>query len=107
MSEAALINLLKAGYTFSEEQIAAFSTVEGSRRYTKRSLPLFWVLKGGESRATCEKAVREIKQAFPDIKIAVGGKAFESTDDIWKKWPVDIYSKDARELLAKANELCA
>ena len=55
----------------------------------------------------CEKAVREIKQAFPDIKIAVGGKAFESTDDIWKKWPVDIYSKDARELLAKANELCA
>ena len=54
----------------------------------------------------CEKAAREIKQEFPDIKIAVGGKAFESTDDIWKKWPVDIYSKDARELLAKANEIC-
>ncbi len=55
----------------------------------------------------CEKAVREIKQEFPDIKIAVGGKAFESTNDIWKKWPVDIYSTDARELLAKANEICA
>lgn len=55
----------------------------------------------------CEKAVREIKQEFPDIKIAVGGKAFESTNDIWKKWPVNIYSKDARELLAKAQELCA
>lgn len=55
----------------------------------------------------CEKAVREIKKEFPDIKIAVGGKAFESTSDIWKKWPVDIYSKDARELLAKANDLCA
>lgn len=55
----------------------------------------------------CEKAVREIKQEFPDIKIAVGGKAFESTNDIWKKWPVDIYSTDARELLEKANELCA
>lgn len=55
----------------------------------------------------CEKAVREIKQEFPNIKIAVGGKAFESTNDIWKKWPVDIYSKDARELLAKAQELCA
>ena len=55
----------------------------------------------------CEKAVREIKQKFPDIKIAVGGKAFESTSDIWKKWPVDIYSTDARELLVKANELCA
>lgn len=55
----------------------------------------------------CEKAVREIKKEFPDIKIAVGGKAFESTEDIWKKWPVDIYSEDARELLHRANKLCA
>ena len=55
----------------------------------------------------CEKAVREMKKEFPDIKIAVGGKAFESTTAIWKKWPVDIYSTDARELLAKANELCS
>ena len=55
----------------------------------------------------CEKAVREIKQEFPDIKIAVGGKAFESTNDIWKKWPVDIYSTDARELLERANKICA
>lgn len=55
----------------------------------------------------CEKAVNEIKKEFPEIKIAVGGKAFESTDDIWKKWPVDIYSKDARDLLTKANALCA
>ena len=55
----------------------------------------------------CEKAVREIKQEFPDIKIAVGGKAFESTNDIWKKWPVDIYSTDARELLERANTICA
>ena len=54
----------------------------------------------------CEKAVREIKKEFPDIKVAVGGKAFESTDDIWKKWPVDIYSKDARELLIRADNLC-
>ena len=55
----------------------------------------------------CEKAIREIKKKFPDVKIAVGGKAFESTDDIWKKWPVDIYSEDARELLLRANELWA
>lgn len=54
----------------------------------------------------CENAVREIKKAFPDVKIAVGGKAFESTDDIWKKWPVDIYTKDARELLARAGSIC-
>ena len=55
----------------------------------------------------CEKAVREIKKEFPNVKIAVGGKAFESTNDIWKKWPVDIYSEDARELLHRADELCA
>lgn len=55
----------------------------------------------------CEQAVNEIKKEFPDIKIAVGGKAFESTNDIWKKWPVDIYTKDARELLERANEVCA
>ena len=55
----------------------------------------------------CELAVRKIKREFPDIKIAVGGKAFESTDDIWKKWPVDIYTKDARELLVRANQMCA
>ena len=54
----------------------------------------------------CENAVREIRKEFPEIKIAVGGKAFESTSDIWKKWPVDIYSKDARELLSKADTLC-
>ena len=53
----------------------------------------------------CEKAVREIKETFPDIKVAVGGKAFESTDDIWRKWPVDIYTKDARELLDIANTI--
>ena len=55
----------------------------------------------------CEKAVREIKKEFPEIRIAVGGKAFESTKEIWEKWPADIYSKDARELLTKAEILCA
>ena len=54
----------------------------------------------------CEKAVEQIRKEFPGVKIAVGGKAFESTEEIWKKWPVDIYSENARDLLAKANELC-
>lgn len=54
----------------------------------------------------CERAVREIKTKFPQTKVAVGGIAFESTEDIWKKWPVDIYSKDVRELLIRANEIC-
>ncbi len=54
----------------------------------------------------CEKAVESIKEEFPDIKIAVGGKAFESTNEIWEKWPIDIYTKDARELLNRADTLC-
>ena len=55
----------------------------------------------------CEHAVNAIKKEFPKVKIAVGGKAFESTNEIWKKWPVDIFSWDARELLTKAETLCA
>lgn len=54
----------------------------------------------------CQNLVEAIKREFPEIKIAVGGKAFESTDSIWKKWPVDFYTTDARQLLARANEVC-
>lgn len=54
----------------------------------------------------CQQIVLRVREEFPKVKIAVGGKAFESTDDIWKKWPVDLYTKDARALLARANEIC-
>ena len=57
-AKTALINLLKTGYTFSEEQLTKFSSVEGSKEYTTRNLPMFWILKDGESRATCDKNVR-------------------------------------------------
>ena len=51
---------LSMGYKwFSDEQMTAFSSVEGSRPFTKRGLPLFWILKPGESRKTCEKNIRE------------------------------------------------
>lgn len=53
----------------------------------------------------CADLVKKIKEEFPDMKVAVGGGAFKSTHEIWKKWPVDIYSEDARELLARANEM--
>lgn len=57
-AKEALTNLLQSGYMFSDEQIEAFSSVEGSKLYTKRSLPLFWRLKEGESRSTCDKKVK-------------------------------------------------
>lgn len=57
-AKTALIDLLASGYIFTDEQMKAFGSVEGSKAYTKRNLPLFWILGAGESRATCEKSIR-------------------------------------------------
>ena len=53
----------------------------------------------------CRDLISSIRKEFPNAVIAVGGNAFNSTNEIWKKWPVDIYTKDARDLLARANSL--
>ena len=52
---------------------------------------------------TCYDLILAIKKKFPNLKIAVGGKAFESTNHIWEKWPIDIYTKDANQLLEMVN----
>lgn len=52
---------------------------------------------------SCQDLVMAIRREFPDQKLAVGGKAFRSTDALWSKWPVDIYTEDARQLLSEAN----
>ena len=52
---------------------------------------------------TCQEFAESIREQFPNVKIAVGGKAFKSTHNIWKQWPVDVYTNDARELLEYAN----
>lgn len=52
----------------------------------------------------CAAVVKAIKKEFPQQKIAVGGRAFDSTDEIWKQWPADFYAADALELLAKVSE---
>lgn len=54
--------------------------------------------------ASCKVAVEQVRGTFPEIKIAVGGRAFASTDEIWKKWRVDVYTQDARDLVAWADE---
>ena len=56
--KTALRNLLDSGFVFTDEQMKAFTTVEGSKEYTTRNLPMFWLLKNGETRATCDKTVR-------------------------------------------------
>ena len=51
----------------------------------------------------CERAVCALKQTFPQVKIAVGGRAFESTHEIWRTWPIDYFAHDARELISAAD----
>lgn len=53
----------------------------------------------------CHDLIDAIRKEFPDAVIAVGGNAFNSTHEIWHQWPVNIYTKDARELLDRANAL--
>ena len=53
----------------------------------------------------CQELITEIRKELPDLKIAVGGNAFRSTHELWKQWPVDFYTDDARDLLQKANSI--
>ena len=50
----------------------------------------------------CRDAVQRLRTTSPHVRIAVGGHAFEETE-IWKNWDVDIYTKDAKELVAWAD----
>ena len=54
----------------------------------------------------CSVLVERLKKEFPHIPIAVGGHAFDSTNEIWKRWNVDLYTSDARTLLAQADKIC-
>lgn len=50
----------------------------------------------------CKETVERLRRAYPDIKIAVGGKAFEWTNEIWKNWRADVYTQDAKSFVAWA-----
>lgn len=52
----------------------------------------------------CRETVEQIRSSFPEVKIAVGGKAFENTDEIWRRWSVDVFAQDARELVRMADD---
>lgn len=52
----------------------------------------------------CRELVEEIRKEFPQMKIAVGGRAFLSTQGMWKAWPIDYYAENANELLAQVGE---
>ena len=54
--------------------------------------------------SACESMARAIKNHNPKIKVAVGGQAFNYTDELWKKWGVDFYSKSSEDLIHWAEE---
>ena len=55
----------------------------------------------------CRELAEAVRREFSEMKIAVGGKAFESTHDIWTHWPIDLYVPDARDFIQKADALFA
>ena len=57
--------------------------------------------------SSCEGVVKAIRAAHPGVKIAVGGQAFDTTDELWKKWDIDFYSPSAGELLRWAHKTFA
>lgn len=52
----------------------------------------------------CFEMVAAIREKHGPIKIAVGGRAFQTTDQLWKKWPVDICTENATQLVQWANQ---
>ncbi len=47
----------------------------------------------------CKDIVESVKNAYPKIKIAVGGRAFTMTDKLYSQWPIDYYADSAKQLI--------
>lgn len=47
----------------------------------------------------CESMIKTVKSRYPEVKITVGGRAFEMTSRIWEKWPIDQYADTAGKLI--------
>ncbi len=52
----------------------------------------------------CLNLVKQIKLIDGNLKVAVGGRAFQMGDNIWRKWPVDISTNNAKELINWAKK---
>nr|WP_281355208.1 cobalamin B12-binding domain-containing protein [Anaerotalea alkaliphila] len=51
----------------------------------------------------CEQLVRNLRSEYPELKIAVGGQAFRTTQALWEKWPIDHYASSASALIQWAS----
>ena len=54
---------------------------------------------------SCRDAVYAIREARPSIRIAVGGRAFSTSNSIYKRWPIDVYTTKATELISWADQM--
>ncbi len=54
----------------------------------------------------CKALIDSLKSEshYQDYKIAVGGRTFQMAPDLYEKWGVDIYTRDALELIEWANQ---
>jgi len=52
----------------------------------------------------CRDAVHALRSAYPQLRIAVGGRAFSTSDGIQYKWPIDVYTELASELIEWAEQ---
>ena len=52
----------------------------------------------------CHEAVLAIRKAYPAILLAVGGRAFQTSNKIYERWPVDIYTDLATDLIDWAEK---
>ncbi|MGE4583685.1 MAG: B12-binding domain-containing protein [Sphaerochaeta sp.] len=52
----------------------------------------------------CHEAVVALRNAHPSLLIAVGGRAFSTSNAIYTRWPIDIYTELATELLYWAEK---
>lgn len=56
---------------------------------------------------TCYLAVKTLKEKYPSLLVAVGGRAFKTSGGIYKTWPIDVYTDLATELVIWADKVVA
>ncbi len=54
----------------------------------------------------CIEAIKKIKEISPQVKVAVGGRAFIGMKDVKIKTGADIYCDDFKDLLHEVDRLC-
>lgn len=57
--KTAFKNLFDSGFVFTDDEMSLYGSVEGSKKYTHRNLPFFWILKDSETRNDLKMAIQK------------------------------------------------